>query len=259
LLVELSHHFFLPLLGLFLLFAGPTSYIMNVFTSTLGGYASSLLTMSLSTNPFSGYEWTKSWTLFYWAWWIAWSPFVGLFVASISRGRTVREFIVGALLVPSLLTFFWFAVFGGAAFHIELENPDVVGFAADATQNVSTALFDLFSHYPLTPVLTVLAVLLLAVFFVTSADSATYVLSMMTSNGDLSPPLSKKVVWGLCQSGAAAALLFSGGLEALQTMAIAAALPFTVVMLFLCLSLLKAMRYEVLVEWEDPNSRQTAE
>ena len=244
---------------LFLLFAGPTSYIMNVFTSTLGGYASSLLTMSLSTNPFSGYEWTKSWTLFYWAWWIAWSPFVGLFVASISRGRTVREFIVGALLVPSLLTFFWFAVFGGAAFHVELENPDVVGFAADATQNVSTALFDLFAHYPLTPVLTLLAVLLLAVFFVTSADSATYVLSMMTSNGNLSPPLSKKVVWGLCQSGAAAALLFSGGLEALQTMAIAAALPFTVVMLFLCLSLLKAMRYEVLVEWEDPNSRQTAE
>lgn len=238
----------------FLLLAGPTSTIMNVFTSTLGGYVSSLVDMSLSTNPFQGYEWTKSWTLFYWAWWIAWSPFVGLFVASISRGRTVREFIIGALLVPSFLTFLWFAVFGGAAFNVELHSAGGAGFAAAASENVSTALFKLFAHYPFSNVLTGLAVILLAVFFITSADSATYVLGMMTSNGNLSPPLIKKIVWGLCQAGAAAALIVSGGLNALQTMAITAALPFTLVMLFLCVSLLKAMRYEVTVEWQDPTS-----
>jgi glycine betaine transporter len=234
------------MLLLFLLVVGPTSYIMNVFTTTLGGYASSLLTMSLSTNPFQGYEWTRDWTLFYWAWWIAWSPFVGLFVASISRGRTIREFVLGALLVPTLLTFFWFAVFGGAALHLQLEGGAEI--AAAATEDVSTALFKLFAHYPFEKVLTVLAIALLAVFFVTSADSATYVLGMMTSGGDLTPPLWKKIVWGVCQSTAAAALILSGGLEALQMMAIAAALPFTFIMLLLCYSLLKAMRYELDVE-----------
>ncbi|MFO7724016.1 MAG: BCCT family transporter [Oceanipulchritudo sp.] len=229
------------LLG-FMLVVGPTSYILNIFTSTLGEYGSALLTMSLSTNPFLGYDWTKDWTLFYWAWWIAWSPFVGLFVASISRGRTVREFILGALLVPTLLTFIWFAVFGGAAFHLELERG--IALSEAVGNNVSTALFELFEHYPLTPLLTTLTLLLLGVFFVTSADSATYVLSMMTSRGNLNPPLSRKIVWGLLQSATAASLIFSGGLEALQKMAIAAALPFAIVMLFLSLSLIRAMRYE---------------
>ncbi|MFW5802988.1 MAG: BCCT family transporter [Verrucomicrobiota bacterium] len=234
---------------LFLLVVGPTAYIMDVFTTTLAGYASSLVTMSLSTNPFQGYEWTKDWTLFYWAWWISWSPFVGLFVASISRGRTVREFILGALLVPSLLTFFWFSVFGGAAFHVQFVGEGAGADIAQATSNdVSTALFALFAHYPLTNVLTVLALILLIVFFVTSADSATYVLSMMTSNGNLAPPLWKKVVWGVFQASAAAALIFSGGLVALQKMAIAAALPFTLVMLLLCLSLHRAMKYELDIE-----------
>lgn len=234
---------------LFMLVVGPFSYIMNVFTTTLADYASGLITMSLSTNPFEGFEWTKDWTLFYWAWWISWSPFVGLFVASISRGRTVREFILGALLVPSLLTFLWFAVFGGAAFYVELVDSgtgaDVAQAAAD---DVSTALFALFTHYPFTNILTVLAIVLLLVFFVTSADSATYVLSMMTSNGNLRPPLVKKIVWGLCVAAAAAALILSGGLGALQKMAIAAALPFTVVMLLLCVSLYRAMKYEMEVE-----------
>ena len=230
----------------FMLFAGPTAYILNVFTTTLGGYVSSLVTMSLSTYPFEGYEWKKSWTLFYWAWWISWSPFVGLFVASISRGRTVREFILGALLVPSLLTFLWFAVFGGAAFHLQLEEGTDI--AAGAATDVAAALFELFGHYPLTGLLTVLAVLLLAVFFITSADSATYVLGMMTSNGNLRPPMGKKVTWGIYQSVAAAALILSGGLEGLQRMAITAALPFTLVMLLLCVSLHRAMKYEFDVE-----------
>ncbi|MFP4010800.1 MAG: BCCT family transporter [Spirochaetaceae bacterium] len=230
----------------FMLLVGPTSYIFNVFTSTLGEYIASLVPMSLSTNPFRGYEWTKAWTLFYWAWWISWSPFVGLFVASISRGRTIREFILGALLVPTLLTFVWFAVFGGAAFHLQLAEG--IDLAGSAVSDVSAVLFELFGHYPFSAVLSLLTVLLLGVFFVTSADSATFVLSMMTSEGSLTPSLRKKVTWGLLVSAAAAVLLVSGGLEALQRMAIVAALPFTIVMLLMTRSLYKAMRYELTVE-----------
>jgi glycine betaine transporter len=166
-----------------------------------------------------------------------------MFVASISRGRTIREFIVASLLVPPLLTFVWFSVFGGAAFHVELAGPG--GMATQVAEDVSTGLFKLYAHYPLTPVLSLLTVVLLGVFFVTSADSATYVLAMMTTHGDPTPPASKKIVWGLTVSATACILLYSGGLEALQRMAIAAALPFTAIMLLLCRSLLKGLNYEM--------------
>ncbi|WP_244147367.1 glycine betaine uptake BCCT transporter [Desulfovermiculus halophilus] len=229
------------LLG-FMLLVGPTAYILNVFTNTVADYLSGLFNMSLSTNPFQGYAWTQSWTIFYWAWWIAWSPFVGLFVASISRGRTIREFILGALLVPTLLTFLWFSVFGGAAFFLEIQEGAHIAKAV--SENISVGMFRLYAHYPFSTLLTLITILLLAVFFVTSADSATYVLSMMTSQGNLYPSPAKKIVWGLMVSATAVILLYSGGLEALQKMAIAAALPFTVIMLFLCRSLVKGLRYE---------------
>jgi glycine betaine transporter len=225
-----------------MLLVGPTAYIFNVFTNTVADYLSGLFNMSLSTNPFQGYAWTQSWTIFYWAWWIAWSPFVGLFVASISRGRTIREFILGALLVPTLLTFLWFSVFGGSAFFLELQEEAQIATAV--AEDVSVGMFRLFTHYPLSGVLTLITVLLLGVFFVTSADSATFVLSMMTSQGNLYPPAGKKIIWGATVSCTAVILLYSGGLEALQKMAIAAALPFTVIMLFLCRSLVKGLRYE---------------
>ena len=241
----------------FVLFAGPTAYILDIFTSTLGDYLSNLLSLSLSTNPFEGYEWTKSWSLFYWAWWISWSPFVGLFVASISRGRTIREFVLGALIVPALLTFLWFAVFGGSAFYLELWQG--VDFAEAAAANVSGALFEMFSYFPFSAVLNILAVILLTVFFVTSADSATFVLAMMSSDGNLNPPLAKKVTWGVVQSTAAAVLLLSGGLEALQRMAIIAALPFTVVMVLMVRSLLRAMQYEVRYEWTERRRRRAGD
>jgi len=231
----------ITLLG-FMLVVGPTAYIFNVFTNTVADYLSGLFNMSLSTNPFQGYAWTQSWTIFYWAWWIAWCPFVGLFVASISRGRTIREFILGALLVPTLLTFLWFSVFGGSAFYLELQEG--AGIAQAVSQDVSVGMFHLFAHYPLSGLLTLITVLLLGVFFVTSADSATFVLSMMTSQGNLYPSAGKKITWGVTVSSTAVILLYSGGLEALQKMAIAAALPFTVLMLFVCRSLIKGLRYE---------------
>ncbi len=239
------------LVMLFMFIVGPTAYILKIFTSTLGDYLASLVPMSLNVHPFQGYSWTKDWTVFYWAWWIAWSPFVGLFVATISRGRTIREFIIGVLLVPTLLTFFWFAVYGGAAFHVQLNGNS--GMAAQAVDSVSTALFHLFRHYPLSSGLSILSIVLLTVFFVTSADSATFVLAMMTSNGNISPPLSKKLTWGILQSTAASVLLLTGGLGALQKMAIAAALPLTFIMLFLCWSLIRAFRYEERKEGPAPS------
>ncbi|MFP3983675.1 MAG: BCCT family transporter [Desulfurivibrionaceae bacterium] len=230
------------LLLAFMLVVGPTVYIFNVFTTTIGDYFSSLLDMSLSSNPFQGYKWTKTWTLFYWAWWISWAPFVGLFVASISRGRTIREFILGAMLVPTLLTFLWFSVFGGAGLHLQIVNEvDIAGKVAD---NVSVALFQLFSYYPFSSVLTLIAVMLLMVFFITSADSATYVLAMMTSDGNLRPSNWKKIIWGITVSATACILLFSGGLDALQRMSITAALPLTIIMLLMCYCLWLGMSYE---------------
>lgn len=232
----------------FMLFVGPTTTIFNILLSTFADYTSSLLNMSLSTNPFRGPEWTQNWTLFYWAWWISWSPFVGLFVASISRGRTIREFILGALLVPTLLTFVWFSVFGGAAFHLELQQGAQI--AAAVADDISTGLFKLYSFYPLSNVLTIISVMLLVVFFVTSADSATFVLGMMTSGGQEDPPAAKKLTWGITVSTTAGILLFTGGLEGLQRMAIAAALPLTVIMLLLCLCILRGLRYEFKHEME---------
>jgi glycine betaine transporter len=231
------------LLLAFMFIVGPTTDILNIFSNTIADYLTHLFQMSLSTNPFRDYAWTQSWTLFYWAWWISWSPFVGLFVASISRGRTIREFVIGALLVPTLLTFVWFSVFGGAAFNLELTQG--AGIAQAVADDVSTGLFKVFAHYPFGGVLTLITVVLLGVFFVTSADSATFVLGMMTSKGNPSPPAAKKLVWGVTVSGTAAILLSSGGLEALQRMAIAAALPFTLIMLFMCKSLLKGLQYEM--------------
>jgi len=237
-----SNMFLAFLLLLFMLVFGPTSYILSVFTDTVGGYLNNVLEMSLTVNPFLGHEWYKDWTLFYWAWWIAWSPFVGIFVARISRGRTIREFIGGALLVPTLLTFVWFSVFGGSSLYLELEAGAGVGQAV--LEDVSTGLFAVFDHYPGALILSNVAILLLVVFFVTSADSATFVLGIMTSRGSMHPSLGKRIIWGATQSSVAAILLLSGGLVALQQMAITAALPFTFVLLLLCYNLWRGLAAE---------------
>jgi len=227
---------------LLVLILGPTSHILAVFSSTMGDYLNNILHMSLQANPFEGYEWTKSWTLFYWAWWISWSPFVGVFISRISRGRTIKEFIGGALIVPTLLTFFWFSVFGGTALHMQIHEG--IEIASLAYQEPELALFAMLDYLPLGELLSLLSVILLAVFFVTSADSATFVLGMMTSRGSLTPPLSKKLTWGVIQSAVAIVLLFTGGLTALQEMNISAALPFSVVMILLCYNLYAALREE---------------
>ncbi len=228
------------LLAAFVLLAGPTAAIFDTFTSTLGRYLSGLVQMSLRLTPFRSDEWVHNWTVFYWAWWISWSPFVGLFIARISRGRTIREFVSGTLLLPSLAAFAWFSVFGGAALHAEIFGgaPLVEAAASD----ISTALFALFETLPGTLPLSVAATLLVLVFFVTSGDSATFVLGMLSERGNPDPSLRIRLAWGVLVGLIAISLLLAGGLQALQTAAIVMALPFSVVILLMLVSLLRALR-----------------
>jgi glycine betaine transporter len=221
---------------------GPTAAILDTFTSTLGAYASDFVRMSLRTTPFRASTWVADWTIFYWAWWLSWSPFVGLFIARVSRGRTIREFVAGALLVPSIACFVWFAIFGGSALHAEIFSGAPLAAAAKA--DASTAIFHLFDTLPLSTLLSVAAVLLVLVFFVTSADSATMVLSMLSARGDPQPAGWMKLLWGSLLSLAAVSLLLAGGLKAIQTASIVAALPFAAVILLLCWSLYRAVRDE---------------
>ena len=226
----------------FILFAGPTSFIFDVLTTTIGSYLQNIVQMSLTLTPFSAGSWIKNWTLFYWAWWIAWAPFVGMFIARVSRGRTIKEFVLGVLLVPSVFGFLWFAVFGGAALNLELFHQ---GRIAEAVQtDVTSALFLTLQQLPLGAILSGIATLLIITFFITSADSATFVLGMLSSNGNPNPKTSIKLVWGLLQSSIAAVLLLSGGLQGLQTASIVAAAPFAIIMTLMCYSLYLSLNSE---------------
>ncbi|WP_368503938.1 BCCT family transporter [Alkalihalophilus sp. As8PL] len=233
------------LLMLFVLFFGPTSYIMGVFTQGVGSYIQNLVGMSFRLDVYdSETTWVQGWTIFYWAWWISWAPFVGTFIARVSRGRTIREFIIGVLAVPATFGALWFSVFGGTGIYMQREGiADIMGTMTDSGMEV--ALFAVLEQFPLGIIMSILAVFLISSFFITSADSATVVLGMQTTNGSLNPPNSVKFVWGLIISGSAAVLLTSPeGLGALQTAAIIAALPFTVIMIFMIISLMMSLRDE---------------
>lgn len=232
-------------LMLFLLFLGPTSYIMNFFTNTLGSYIQNLPSMSLRMTPFNeeNTSWINGWTIFYWAWWFAWAPFVGTFIARVSRGRTIREFVTGVLLVPTIFGALWFSVFGGSAINLEyFENANIIQSVNELGEE--TALFEVLEHFPLTTFMSIIAILLISTFFITSADSATFVLGMQTTNGSLYPPNLVKFVWGIVQSATAAVLLWQGGLGALQTASIIAAFPFAIIMILIIVSLVKSFKEE---------------
>lgn len=221
---------------------GPTSFLFDTFTSTLGSYLNNLVSMSLRLTPFTQGNWVANWTLFYWSWWIAWAPFVGMFIARVSKGRTIKEFVICVMLVPSLLSFVWFSVFGGTALHLEIFDQAPIGAAVQ--KDISTALFLTLEQLPLGFILAVVATLLIITFFITSADSAIFVLGMLSSDGNLDPSNRVKVTWGILQSAIAVVLLLSGGLEGLQTASIVAALPFAVIMVLMCYSLLQALKEE---------------
>lgn len=229
---------------LLMLAVGPTGFILETFTSTLGDYVNQLVTMSLRLSPFSGSRWVADWTIFYWAWWIAWAPFVGAFIARVSRGRTIRSFVTGVVLAPSLLGFFWFAVFGGAALEAQIFGQvDLVQALANGYE---TVLFALFESLPGTLLLSGMALVLLIIFFVTSADSAVLVLASMSTDKAGDPPLYRRVIWGVAVALIAGTLLVAGGLDALQGMIIIAALPFAVLMVLVMVSLYRVLGAEEL-------------
>lgn len=219
---------------------GPTLLIFNTFTDTIGLYLQNLPRMSFRAAPLDDADraWINSWTIFYWAWWISWSPFVGIFIARVSRGRTIREFLVGVLLLPTLLSFLWFSVFGATAMDVQMKGTDLSGLTTEET------LFAVFHGMPMSMLLSIVAIILIAIFFITSADSATFVLGMQSTYGSLNPPNIVKLTWGVAQAAVAIILLSANGLTALQNALVIAAFPFSFVIIFMMISFYKALDKE---------------
>jgi len=232
------------LLMAFILVTGPTSFLLKAFVQNIGNYLNDFFVRTFNIYAYEPRDWMGSWTLFYWAWWIAWSPFVGMFIARISRGRTIREFAVGVLLVPSLMTFLWMTVFGNTALFLDMGSAGGEVSRAVA-ENVSVALFQFLRLLPMSGITSALAILLVAVFFVTSADSGALVVDTIASGGETDSPVWQRIYWCGIAGVAAALLLIAGGLSALQTMTLIAALPFTVVMIFLTWGLFQGLRADV--------------
>ncbi|WP_249523841.1 BCCT family transporter [Modestobacter marinus] len=235
-------------LALFVFVVGPTVLILNLVPTALGSYLADLPEMAARTNASGGdpmAEWLSGWTVFYWAWWISWTPFVGVFLARISRGRTIREFIAGVLLVPSVVTLFWFAIFGGAGIGAQRGGEDIAGQSTAEGQ-----LFGLLQGLPWATVTSVLVMLLVGIFFVTGADSASIVMASLSERGTREPTSKMVVFWGLLTGGVAAVMLLVGGDEALQglrNLTIIGALPFAVVMIGLAIALTKDLRSDPMV------------
>jgi choline/carnitine/betaine transport len=224
------------LLVLYLLVMGQTEFLLREFVQSIGYYVQNFVGLSFNVSAFqgeAGEQWQAQWTSFYWGWWISWAPFVGIFIARISKGRTVREFVAGVILVPTLLGILWFAVMGGSALAIELQAPGTLT-NEDGTVDLQGALFELLQHVPGTTVVTIGAILLISIFFVTSADSGALVMGMIATGGQQNPKRWIRAFFVAVTAILAIALLLAGGLTALQTAAITIALPFSVVMILIC-------------------------
>ncbi|MDS0261156.1 BCCT family transporter [Haloarcula sp. S1CR25-12] len=252
-LSEFNVYLMVTLLGAMLI-VGPTLYVLANFVTSLGTYIGVLPELSFWSQTGGGTTWQSGWTIFYWGWWISWSPFVGMFIARISKGRTVREFVLGVLLVPTLFSFFWMSTFGGAALFVELETGGSLVAAVNA--DVATAIYEMFSFYPLSVPLSLLAVVLVVTFFVTSSDSGSLVIDHLTSGGKHDVPAAQRIFWAVIEGVIAAVLLIGGGLEALQTASITAGLPLTFVLLLMCYTVyvglsneLRIMESDAFAEW----------
>ncbi len=231
---------------LVLLFVGPTVYLLRGATQNVGYYFYIFPELALWTETFLESNWQGSWTVFYWAWWISWSPFVGMFIARISKGRTVREFVLGVIFIPTMLSFLWMSIFGGAA--ISLQASGTVDIVTAVKDDVATAMFVMLQHYPLTQVLSLVAILLVTIFFVTSSDSGSLVVDHLTSGGKLDSPTPQRVFWAIVEGVIAAVLLIGGGLATLQTASVCTGLPFAIVLLVGVYSLFIGFSNEMYVE-----------
>jgi choline/carnitine/betaine transport len=254
-LSTLNVYLMLALLG-FVLVAGPTVFIFGAWVQGLGSYLGNLPTLAFFTGALgAGQSTVDSWTVFYWAWWIAWSPFVGTFIARISKGRTVREFVVGVLVIPSLFSTIWLATFGGSALYNSLQAGGAV-LATYERAGQTVAMFSLLQQFPFGAVSGLLAVLLVVTFFVTSSDSGSLVVDHLTSGGKHDVPKIQRIFWATTEGGVAALLLYGGGLNALQTAAIATGFPFAIVLIVMCYTLYLGLDKEYeLLQSEEFNDR----
>jgi choline/glycine/proline betaine transport protein len=223
----------------FVLLMGPTLFILNAFVENIGIYFQNFPSLSTWNETYDNTEWQNGWTVFYWGWWIAWSPFVGMFIARVSYGRTIGEFIAGVLLIPALVTFLWLSTFGGAALEIEMFGAG--GIAKAVQDNLPVSLFVLLENFPLSAISSMLAVLVVITFFVTSSDSGSLVIDIITAGGNTEPPKIQRIFWAVMEGLVASALLLGGGLVALQTAAISTGLPFAIILLGMCWALYKGL------------------
>lgn len=237
------------LAGIFLIFvliAGPTVYLLSGFTQNIGYYIANFMEMSLWAETFRATNWQGGWTVFYWAWWISWSPFVGMFIARISKGRSVKEFIVGVIIIPTVISFLWMSVFGGTAIFQQLNG--VSDLTSIIEVDESLALFSMLDNLPISGVLSIVGIILVTVFFVTSSDSGSLVVDHLTSGGKMDSPVPQRIFWAVMEGVVAATLLIGGGLTALQTASIITGLPFTIILLVMIYSLYLGLRQEFLIE-----------
>jgi choline/carnitine/betaine transport len=234
-------------LALFVFVVGPTVFILNLVPTSIGSYIQDVAMMSARTGA-EGSEtntWLQSWTIFYWAWWLSWTPFVGMFIARISRGRTIRQFVTGVLLVPSLVSLVWFCIFGGAAIDLQKTGTDIAGAGGLESQ-----LFSTLEAYPFATVASIVVMALVAIFFVSGADAASIVMGSLSERGTLTPSRPIVIFWGIATGAVAAVMLLVGGADALtglQTITIVAALPFVLVMIGLAVALVKDLRSDPLM------------
>lgn len=232
------------LLLLLVVILGPTIYIFQSFVQNTGSYFSNFLEIATWTESYANTGWQNGWTVFYWGWWIAWSPFVGIFIARISKGRTVQEFILGVLIIPALVTFFWINAFGSTAIQEALTGDMTIVSAVK--EDIATAMFVFLEDFPLATVLNIVAIILVAGFFITSSDSGSLVVDSITSGGKIDSPVGQRIFWAVTEGAVAAVLLVGGGLNALQTAVIVTGLPFALILLVMCYSLLKGLKEDLL-------------
>ncbi|MBA6348346.1 MULTISPECIES: choline BCCT transporter BetT [unclassified Colwellia] len=234
----------LAVILLFLIFVlGPTVFLLQAYLQNIGDYLADIVHNTFNLFAYKKTDWIGGWTIFYWGWWLAWAPFVGLFIARISRGRTIREFIIGVMLIPTVFTLFWMTIFGNSAIDL-VYNQGIVELGEMVSKDSSVALFVFLENFPLSSVLSFFSVLMIVIFFVTSCDSGAMVVDMLCSHGKNDTPLWQRVYWAVGIGIVAAILLLAGGLNALQTMTIASALPFTIVLLLAIAGLIKSLRVE---------------
>ncbi|WP_053368538.1 BCCT family transporter [Bacillus sp. FJAT-27245] len=232
------------LLLAFMLVLGPTQSIFKILFQGIGDYVQNFIGMSFRTEPYSDGGWIGNWTLFYFGWWIAWAPLVGSFVARISKGRTIREFMMGAIFLPVLGSFMWFAVMGGSAIDL-IENQGKTAIAKAVSADVTSALFEFFDYFPMSAFLSILAMVLVLIFFITSANSAIFVLGMISENGNPNPSHMTKIIWGVVIAAVSGILIMTGGLSGLQSALVATSIPLALLMLFMCYSTYKGLMDEL--------------